>query len=72
MNERKSDKPGPMDTRPATSKRAKPTLGRDIQAKIGHQLRSYYDGLIEPPPQRFVELLRQLEKPGNGDKDPSK
>ena len=35
----------------------------DIQAKIGQQLRSYYDTLIEPTPDRFAELLRQLEKP---------
>ena len=68
MNERKPDKPGQMDIRPTTNKRAKPGLGRDVQAKIGQQLRSYYDGLLEPPPDRFVELLRQLEKPG--DKDP--
>jgi hypothetical protein len=65
MNERKSDKPGPMDIRPATTKRGNPTLGRDIQAKIGQQLRAYYDGLVEPTPDRFVDLLRQLEKPGD-------
>jgi Anti-sigma factor NepR len=45
------------------------SLGPDIQAKIGSQLRAYYAGLIEPPPDRFVELLRQLDKPG--DKGPS-
>ena len=39
-------------------------LGRDIQSKIGQQLRSYYDTLIEPTPDRFADLLRQLEKPG--------
>ena len=39
-------------------------LGRDIQAKIGQQLRSYYDTLIEPTPDRFADLLRQLEAPG--------
>jgi hypothetical protein len=46
--------------------RAEPSLGRDIQAKIGQQLRAYYDGLIEPTPERFADLLRQLDK---GDKD---
>jgi hypothetical protein len=40
-------------------------LGRDIQAKIGQQLRSYYDTLVEPTPDKFVDLLRQLEKPDN-------
>jgi hypothetical protein len=65
MSERKSDKPGQMEIRQASNKRAKPSLGRDVQAKIGHQLRAYYDGLIEPTPDRFVDLLRQLEKPGD-------
>ena len=71
MKERKSpDNPGSddssMDTRPTTMKRGKgqAALGRDIQAKIGQQLRSYYDTLIEPTPDRFADLLRQLEKPG--------
>jgi hypothetical protein len=57
-----------MDTKPM-KKRTDAGLGRDVQAKIGQQLRSYYDGLIEPTPDRFVELLRQLEKPD--DKGPS-
>jgi hypothetical protein len=55
-----------MDTRPDTMKKGKGQagLGRDIQAKIGQQLRSYYDTLIEPTPDRFADLLRQLENPG--------
>jgi hypothetical protein len=40
------------------------SLGPDIQAKIGKQLRAYYAGLIEPTPDRFVALLRELDKPG--------
>ena len=64
MNDGKPDKPGSMDAR--ANKRGKnPSLGRDVQAKIGQQLRSYYDGLIEPTPDRFVELLKQLDKPGD-------
>jgi hypothetical protein len=55
----------PMDTRPSTmKKKGNAALGRDIQAKIGQQLRSYYDTLIEPTPDRFADLLRQLEAPG--------
>ena len=51
-------------TRGATNKRGKSaSLGRDVQAKIGQQLRSYYDALIEPTPDRFADLLRQLDKP---------
>jgi hypothetical protein len=70
MTERKPpEKPGlddSMDTHPAPTKKGKghAALGRDIQAKIGQQLRSYYDTLIEPTPDRFADLLRQLEKPG--------
>ena len=40
------------------------SLGPDIQSKIGKQLRAYYAGLIEPTPDRFVELLRKLDRPG--------
>jgi hypothetical protein len=29
-------------------------------------LRSYYDGLVEPTPDRFVDLLKQLDKPSGG------
>ena len=55
-----------MDTHPTPMKKGKgqAALGRDIQAKIGQQLRSYYDTLIEPTPDRFADLLRQLEAPG--------
>jgi len=42
-------------------------LGRDIQAKIGQQLRAYYDSLVEPTPDKFADLLRQLEKPGKAE-----
>jgi hypothetical protein len=68
MRDRKP--PGqPADHTATATKRAKPTLSPDIQAKIGKQLRAYYAGLIEPPPQRFVELLRKLE--GSKDEGPS-
>jgi len=41
------------------------SLSPDIQTKIGKQLRAYYAGLIEPPPERFVELLRKLDEPAD-------
>lgn len=44
-------------------KRSEAALSREIQSKIGHQLRAYYDGLIEPTPERFADLLRRLDKP---------
>ena len=60
-------------TMPGQTNNKKPkgqaALGREIQAKIGQQLRAYYDALIEPTPDRFAELLRQIDKPGA--KEPS-
>jgi hypothetical protein len=55
-----------MDPRIAPNKKPKgqAALGRDIQAKIGQQLRAYYDSLVEPTPDRFADLLRQLDKAG--------
>jgi hypothetical protein len=55
-----------MNTEPTAMKKGKGQagLGRDIQAKIGQQLRSYYDTLLEPTPDRFADLLSQLEKKG--------
>ena len=70
MSERKPpEKTQPMDstsTRTAPVKRKDASLGRDVQAKIGQQLRAYYDGLIEPTPERFADMLRQLDKPVGG------
>lgn len=67
MTERKPpEKPQSMDTtstRAPPAKRKDASLGRDVQAKIGQQLRAYYDDLIEPTPDRFVDLLKQLDKP---------
>jgi hypothetical protein len=37
-------------------------LGRDVQAKIGSQLRALYDEVVkEGVPDRFVELLKRLD-----------
>lgn len=65
MRDRKSGTPA-QSSDSGTSKRGKnsASLSPDIQAKIGKQLRAYYAGLIEPTPDRFVELLRKLDKPG--------
>jgi len=41
-------------------------LGRDIQAKIGQQLRSYYDSLVEPTPDKFADLLKRLDNSNKG------
>jgi Anti-sigma factor NepR len=43
--------------------RAQGRLGRDVQAKIGNQLRAIYDDVVqEGVPDRFVELLKRLDK----------
>ena len=41
-----------------------PGLDRNIQARIGDNLRAMYDELLQQPvPNRFKELLGQLETP---------
>jgi hypothetical protein len=52
------------DPRAMPRRKTSGTLGPDIQSKIGKQLRAYYDGLIEPIPERFVDLLRRLDEAG--------
>jgi hypothetical protein len=47
----------------AVPSRAQGRLGRDVQAKIGNQLRAIYDDVVqEGVPDRFVELLKRLDK----------
>ena len=49
--------------------RSEAKLGRDIQAKIGQQLRAMYDDVVnQGVPSRFTELLNRLDK--QDDKDP--
>lgn len=56
------DRPMHSNTKPSEKRgRPSPSLGRDVQAKIGQQLRAYYDGLIEPTPDRFADLLSKLD-----------
>jgi Anti-sigma factor NepR len=52
-----------MDT-PSSPSASRPQgrLGRDVQAKIGNQLRAIYDVVVqEGVPDRFVELLKRLD-----------
>ena len=47
----------------SAASRAQGRLGRDVQAKIGNQLRAIYDDVVqEGVPDRFVELLKRLDK----------
>jgi hypothetical protein len=39
-------------------------LGNDVKAKIGQQLRLMYDEIVEQGvPDRFAEILRDLDEP---------
>jgi len=53
-----------------TQKKTRGRLGRDVQSKIGQQLRSMYDDVVsEGVPDRFTEMLQQLDegkKEGSG------
>ena len=43
-------------------------LGRDVQARLGQQLRAMYDEVVsQGVPDRFTDLLNRLED--NGSKD---
>jgi hypothetical protein len=64
MRDRKPATSGqPAESTAAKRGKSAASLGPDIQSKIGKQLRAYYAGLIEPTPDRFVALLRELDKP---------
>ena len=42
---------------------SEPGLNREVQARIGDNLRAMYDELLQQPvPDRFKDLLGQLEK----------
>ena len=55
----------PMDVQSEPEK-GEARLSRDIQIKIGQQLRAMYTDVVEQGvPDRFVELLRQLDDKGH-------
>ncbi len=71
MNEQKPvGQQNPIETA-ANRKRpgAKPAkLGRDVQARLGQQLRAMYDDVVgQGVPDRFAELLNRIDS--NGSKD---
>ena len=70
MNEDdKADRPGPMLTE-ANQRKARGRLGRDVQSKIGQQLRSMYDNVVnEGVPDRFTEMLRRLDEQKNAEEN---
>jgi Anti-sigma factor NepR len=72
MNERKPMGPIPIESaqtsrgKKADGKSAK--LSREVQARLGQQLRAMYDDVVnQGVPDRFTELLNRID--GNGNKD---
>jgi hypothetical protein len=62
MTEEKPGRPGPMQTE-VSQRKARGRLGRDVQSKIGQQLRAMYDDVVSAGvPDRFTEMLRQLDE----------
>jgi len=58
----KAGRPGQMQTE-LNKRKPRCRLGRDVQSKIGQQLRAMYDGVVsEGVPDRFNEMLRQLDE----------
>ncbi len=57
-------------TKTATREKNKPdqaAMGRDVQAKIGQQLRALHDNVLrEGIPPRFQELLAKLDSEKKG------
>ena len=66
MSERKPSRADdPMETASTRTKKAqaKPAkLSRDVQVRLGQQLRAMYDDVVgQGVPDRFTELLNRLE-----------
>ena len=61
-----------METAASRSKKENPKpakLGREVQARLGQQLRAMYDDVVnQGVPDRFADLLNRLEGTGNKDK----
>jgi hypothetical protein len=74
MNERKPvGQQKPMETAAARNKKdnSKPgKLGREVQARLGQQLRAMYDDVVnQGVPDRFADLINRLDANGNKDKN---
>ena len=69
MNEDdKPARPGSMQTE-VNQRKSRGRLGRDVQSKIGQQLRAMYDDVVSAGvPDRFTEMLRQLDEQKEKDK----
>lgn len=64
-----ADSPEARDamSRPATHRRTEVRLGREVQARIGQQLRALYDDVVkEGVPQHIGDLIRRLSEQDDG------
>ncbi len=53
--------------RPVTQRKTEVRLGREVQARIGQQLRAMYDEVVkEGVPQHIADLVRRLSEEDNG------
>ena len=58
----KDQKLGPRPSMHSATPGKAAKLGRDVQSKIGQQLRAMYDDVLsQGVPDRFVELLSRLD-----------
>jgi hypothetical protein len=53
--------------RPVTQRKSEVRLGREVQARIGQQLRAMYDDVVsEGVPQHITDLVRRLSDQDDG------
>jgi len=67
--EAESDKPEDRDAmdKPLTQQRREVRLGREVQARIGQQLRAMYDDVVkEGVPQHIGDLVLRLSEQDDG------
>ncbi len=64
MKDRKEAGSGSAAGKPAGTAGKKPQLSPEIQAKIGQQLRKFYDDMVnQGVPDRFADLVNRLNEP---------
>ena len=60
-----------METAETRNRKASPKpgkLGREVQARLGQQLRAMYDDVVnQGVPDRFADLLNRIDGTGNKD-----
>jgi hypothetical protein len=73
MDEKKRKRPDPtgssMDQQARQAIPGPVAFDADVNAQIGRQLRSIYESVVsQPVPDRFLELLNQLDSKTGGEK----